>query len=82
MLSKAELLELLEVAKHAAGLAAAVHGRAMHSGKLKFDTKSSNCDLVTEIDPEAERVLVEAIRGARLGDQLKSGHVWSPENRP
>ena len=56
-LTKTELLELLEIAKHAARLAAAVHRRAMNSARLKFDTKSSTCDLVTEIDREAEKQL-------------------------
>lgn len=66
----AELFELLEIAKHAAGLAAAIHRRAMFSGSAKFDTKSSTCDLVTEIDREAERVLVETIRAARRDDDI------------
>ena len=43
---KTKLLELLEIAKHAASLAAAVHRRAMDSDGFKFDTKSSTCDLV------------------------------------
>ena len=67
---KTDLFELLEIAKHAAGLAAAVHRRAMDSGNLKFDTKSSTYDLVTEIDREAERVLVETIRAARQNDEI------------
>ena len=70
MLTKTELLELLDLAKNAAGLAAAVHRRAMNSGNLKFDTKSSTCDLVTEIDRDAERVLVDAIRAARPNDEI------------
>ena len=49
MLMKTDLFELLEIAKHAAGLAAAVHRRAMDSDKLKFDTKSSTCDLVNDL---------------------------------
>ena len=70
MLARTDLLELLEIAKHAAFLAAAVHRRAMDSGGLEFDTKSSTCDLVTEIDRESERVLVEAIRVARPDDEI------------
>jgi myo-inositol-1(or 4)-monophosphatase len=67
---KTELLELLEVAKNAARLAAAVHRRAIDSGSVKFDTKSSATDLVTEVDREAERVLVETIRTARPNDEI------------
>ena len=70
MLTKSELLELLEIAKNAASQAAAVHRTAMNSGSLKFDTKSSTSDLVTDIDREAERVLVDAIRAARQNDQI------------
>ena len=67
---KTELLELLEIAKHAAGLAAAVHSRAMDLGSVEFDTKNSSCDLVTEVDRESERVLVEKIRAARPNDEI------------
>jgi myo-inositol-1(or 4)-monophosphatase len=70
MLIKTELLELLEIAKHAARLAAAVHRRAINSRGFKFDTKSSTSDLVTEVDREAERVLVETIRAARQDDEI------------
>ena len=35
---KTDLSELLEIAKHAAPSAAAVHMRAMDSARLKFDT--------------------------------------------
>ena len=67
---KTKLFELLEVAKNAARLAAAVHRRALDSGNVKFDTKSSASDLVTEIDRESERVLVETIRAARPNDEI------------
>lgn len=67
---RTELLELLEIAKNAASQAAAVHRRAMESGSLKLDTKSSTSDLVTEIDREAECVLVDAIRAARQDDEI------------
>jgi len=70
MLTKKELFELLEIAKHAASLAAAVHRHAMDAGNLKVDTKTSTCDLVTEIDRAAERELVEAIRTARRNDEI------------
>lgn len=64
------LSELLEIAKRVASLAAAVHRRAMEEGKFNVDTKSSTCDLVTEIDREAERELVTAIRAARPDDGI------------
>jgi myo-inositol-1(or 4)-monophosphatase len=70
MLTKKELFELLEIAKHAASLAAAVHRHAMDAGNLKVDTKRSTCDLVTKVDREAERELVEAIRAARRNDEI------------
>jgi myo-inositol-1(or 4)-monophosphatase len=67
---KPEILELLEIAKHAAGLAAAVHRRALNADKIKVDMKSSTFDLVTEIDREAERELVKTIRAARPNDAI------------
>jgi len=69
-LTKQELLQLLEIAKRAASLAATVHRRAMNAGDLKVDTKRSTCDLVTEIDRESERELVRAIRAARQNDEI------------
>ena len=42
----------------------------MNSRSFKFDTKSSTSDLVTEVDREAERVLVETIRAARQDDEI------------
>jgi myo-inositol-1(or 4)-monophosphatase len=65
-----ELVELLEVAKHAASLAASVHRVALNAGHIKVDTKRSSGDLVTEIDREAERALVRAIHGARQNDSI------------
>lgn len=62
--------ELFEIAKRVASLAAAVHRRAMEEGRFNVDTKRSTCDLVTEIDREAERELVTAIRAARPNDGI------------
>jgi myo-inositol-1(or 4)-monophosphatase len=67
---KEDLGELLGIAKHAAGLAATVHRRAMDAGTLKVETKSTTTDLVTEIDRAAEHELVEAIRAARPNDEI------------
>lgn len=65
-----ELSELLDIAKRAASLAAAVHRRANEAGGLNVETKSAACDLVTEIDRAAERELVKAIRAARPDDAI------------
>ena len=65
-----EISELLEIAKLAASLAAAVHCRAMAAGEFKIDTKRSSYDLVTEVDREAEREIVTAIRAARPNDGI------------
>ena len=64
-----KLDELLEVARHAAGVAAAVHRRARQS-TFDVETKQSPVDLVTAIDREAERQLVDAIRHARPDDAI------------
>mgnify|MGYP003290063260 CR=1 FL=1 len=65
----ADLSELLEIAKRAASLAAAVHRRALNSD-IKVETKRSISDLVTETDREAEQELVRAIRAARENDSI------------
>ena len=67
---KHDLFGLLEIAKHAASLAAAVHRRAMSRGDVEPDTKCSLSDLVTEVDRESERELVKAIRAARPSDAI------------
>ncbi len=64
-----ELAELLEIARSAARLAAAVHRRAL-VGDVKPDTKSSLSDLVTEVDRDTERELVRVIRAARPTDEI------------
>jgi myo-inositol-1(or 4)-monophosphatase len=65
-----ELSALLELAQYAASLAAAVHRRAIEAASFKVDIKSSTSDLVTEVDREAERELVTAIRAARPEDEI------------
>lgn len=65
-----DLSELLEIAKYAAGAAAAVHRSAVEVGDFNVDTKRSTCDLVTEIDRAAEREIVTAIRTARPDDEI------------
>ena len=68
--TKNELISLLEIAKHAANLAAAIHWRAIESRNFKIDTKSSKSDLVTEVDRSAEQEIVKAIRAARPDDEI------------
>jgi myo-inositol-1(or 4)-monophosphatase len=65
-----ELSALLELAKYAAGVAAAVHRSAADGGELKVETKSATCDLATEVDRTAERELVRVIRAARPDDEI------------
>ena len=69
-LKKEELFELLEIAKHAASLAAVVHRRAIQTGNIQAETKRSSSDLVTAVDRESEQELVQAIRAARPDDEI------------
>lgn len=65
-----ELSELLVVAKRAASVAAAVHRSAIEQGVFHLQTKKSTSDLVTEVDREAERKMVEAIHALRPDDSI------------
>lgn len=56
--------------RHGNAATTAVSTASNNSGSLEFDTKSSTNDLVTQIDRESERVLVEAIRAARPNDEI------------
>ena len=62
--------ELLEIAKHAARLAGAIHREAIETGDVEAETKQSNTDLVTRVDRESEHELVSAIRAARPNDEI------------
>jgi len=62
--------ELLEIAKRAASSAGAVHRRALDRHDVKADIKSSDCDLVTDVDRESEAELVRVIRAARPNDEI------------
>src|ERR1044072_1457140 len=62
--------ELLAIAKHAARLARDVHRHALEAGDITVDFKTSHSDLVTHVDRESERVLVQAIRAARPDDEI------------
>ena len=61
--------DLLDLAGRAAAAGAAVH-RAGIGRDLEVGLKSSAADLVTKVDREAERAIVETIRGARPGDAI------------
>lgn len=65
-----ELSVLLELARYAARLAAAVHSDAIERCNFQIHTKTSTADLVTEIDREAERKIVAAIRAVRPNDEI------------
>ena len=69
-LKQEELFQLLEIAKHAASLAAAIHRKAIRTGNIETETKSSSSDLVTRVDRESEQALVNAIRAARRDDDI------------
>src|ERR1700753_3727961 len=60
---------LLHLAKEAAGIAGAVHHGARRE-QLDVRTKGTLSNLVTEIDHEAERQLVEYIRRHRPADGI------------
>src|SRR5262249_54901361 len=61
---------LLEIAKRAALAAAEVHRRSIHDQNFAIGTKSSASDLVTSVDRESERTLVEIIRRERPSDKI------------
>jgi myo-inositol-1(or 4)-monophosphatase len=65
-----DLSELLELARRAAKSAAHVHWSAIDKSSFKVYAKTSSSDLVTEIDREAERTLVDVIRAARPNDEI------------
>jgi myo-inositol-1(or 4)-monophosphatase len=65
-----ELSELLVIAKRVASVAAAVHRLAMKQDGFQISAKSSPSDLVTEVDREAERKMVEVIRALRPDDSI------------
>lgn len=65
-----EIALLLKIAKDAAAVGAAVHRAALEGGRVNFNTKHSAFDLVTEVDREAERRIVAAIRTARPDDSI------------
>ncbi|HJP67203.1 MAG TPA: inositol monophosphatase family protein [Actinomycetota bacterium] len=65
----ADLDELMALAVDLARRAAAVH-RAGLERQQTYDHKTSATDLVSDVDREAERVIVEALRAARPEDAV------------
>jgi myo-inositol-1(or 4)-monophosphatase len=65
-----ELSALLVIAKQAASVAAVVHRSALKQGGLQIQTKKTTADLVTKVDREAERRMVEAIHALRPQDSI------------
>src|SRR3954463_9455022 len=68
-LPKDKLEELLRIAREVARAGSVVHKNARRD-VLEAHAKSSHNDLVTEIDREAERRIVSAIRAARPLDAI------------
>ncbi len=64
------IAELFEVAKAAAVIGAEVHKCVLKKGTNLHTTKQSSYDLVTEVDREAERQLVDVIHRARPHDSI------------
>ena len=69
-MNKPELSDILEIAKHAAEVAAAIHRHAIDVGGVEAETKRSSSDLVTAVDRESELAMVAAIRAARPNDSI------------
>jgi len=65
----ADLRELLVLASDLALQAARIHREGLRSA-LSVETKSSPTDLVSQIDKEAERLIVERLRAERPDDAL------------
>ena len=64
-----DLNELLALARRLAARAAAIH-RQGQGHAHRIDTKSSRTDVVTEVDREAERAIVEALLRERPDDAI------------
>lgn len=65
----AELRALLRLASELGEQARRVHAAGAR-GELRIETKSSSTDLVSQVDREAERFIVEGLRRARPDDAI------------
>lgn len=68
-MTEPDLDELLALALELARIAARIH-REGRGGPLEVETKSTRTDLVSRVDAEAERAVVEALRTARPDDAI------------
>jgi myo-inositol-1(or 4)-monophosphatase len=64
-----ELRDLLALASDFAQVAGRLHAQGLHDA-LRIETKSTPTDLVSHIDKEAERLIVERLREMRPDDAL------------
>ena len=76
-----DLRELLALASDLALQAARIHEEGRR-GALSVETKSSPTDLVSQIDKEAERLIVERLRAERPDDALLAEEGSLHERRP
>ena len=76
-----DLRELLALASDLALQAGRVHTEGLQDA-LRIETKSSPTDLVSQVDKEAERLIVERLRAERPGDALlaEEGSLLSGES--
>jgi myo-inositol-1(or 4)-monophosphatase len=65
----AELRGLLQLATELAAQAGRVHAAGAR-GALRIETKSSSTDMVSQVDREAERLIVDGLRRARPNDGI------------
>lgn len=65
----AEVRDLLQLASELAAQAARVHAAGAR-GDLRIETKSSSTDMVSQVDREAERLIVDGLLQARPDDAI------------
>ena len=65
----AEWRDLMRLAADLASQAGRVHVAGAH-GDLQIETKSSSTDMVSQVDREAERLIVDTLRQARPADAI------------
>lgn len=78
MVTDAELDRLVALALELAAAGVEVHRRHLDD-RQTFDRKSSETDLVSEVDREAERVIVDGIRRARPNDAILAEEATDDE---
>ena len=73
--------ELVELAQRLANEAAALSLRRLSEPRSDVRTKSTGTDMVSEVDEECERLIVDGIRAARPDDGILSEEGASAESR-